>query len=160
MKGCFPSKNQASEKVFSNGDNWIPPDFNPRKTVLLIQLLDENVVNQGWRVKLKKWNKEMKEYMQEKYPYKYEFSTSDDIEYKGKKYSDYQKYPFGLMINKGSLTYTGGAAGTGPNNSNTGQVYDFYFMDRASGKKYPLTKKASSNPVMTFMPVINTILER
>ncbi|MDZ4792824.1 MAG: hypothetical protein SGI83_00965 [Bacteroidota bacterium] len=160
VQGCFPSKKKASEKVFTNSDNWLPADFKPQKTVFLVQLINEDVVNSGWRAKYKKWNNEMREYMQEKYPYKYEFVSVEDIEYKGKKYSDYQKYPFGLMISNGSYTYQGGAAGSGPNNSNTIDVYDFYFFDRASGKKYPVTKKFSSNPVMTFMPVINTILEK
>jgi hypothetical protein len=157
-QGCFPSKNKASEKVFNNGDSWIPPDFNPQKSVLLVQLLNEDVANSGWRTKFQKWNNEMKEYMQEKYPHKYEFVSADDIQYKGKKYSDYQKYPYGLMISDGSVTYYGGAAGTGPDNKNTRAAYDYYFLDRATGKKYPLTKKYSTNPVLTFMPVINTIL--
>lgn len=160
VQGCFPSKKKAAEKVFTNDDKWLPADFQPRKTVLLVQLINEDVVNSGWKAKYKKWNNEMREYMQEKYPYKYEFVSADDIEYKGKKYSDYQKYHFGLMISKGDYTYSGAAAGSGPNNTNTKDVYDFYFIDRASGKKYPVTKKFSSNPVMTFKPVINTILEK
>jgi hypothetical protein len=158
VTGCFPSKNKASEKEFKNGDVWIPPGFSVKNGVLLVQLLNEDVVNSGWRTKFKKWNNEMREYMQQNYPHKYEFVSTDDIEYKGKKYSDYQKYPYGLLISNGSYTYTGGAAGSGPNNSNTKTVYDYYFIERATGKKYPVTKKYSSNPVMTFMPVINTIL--
>lgn len=158
--GCFPSKNKASEKVFNNGDSWIPPEFTPQKALLLVQLLDEDVPNSGWRAKYKKWNNEMREYMKEKYPYKYEFVTADEIEHKGIKYSDYQKYPFGLMIDNGKLTYYDGAAGGTYRNKNTVGVFDYYFIDRSTGKKYPLTKKYSSNPVMTFMPVINTILEK
>lgn len=157
-QGCFPSKQKASQKVFSNGESWIPSGFEPRNTVLLVQLLNEDVANSGWRMKFQKWNNEMKEYMQEKYPYKYEFVSADEIEYKGKKFSDYQKYPYGLMISDGTVTYYGGAAGTGPQNKNTQAVFDYYFLNRATGEKYPRTKKHSSNPVMTFMPVINTIL--
>jgi hypothetical protein len=159
-QGCFTSKKKASNQVFKNGDSWIPKDFKPQKTVLLLELINEDVKNDGWRVKYRKMNNEMRKFMEEKYPYKYEFTSEDDIIYKGQKYSDYQKYPFGLMIKRGSVTYTGGAAGSGPNNSNSAMTFDFYFLDRANGKKYPVTKKYSSNPIMTFMPVINTILER
>lgn len=159
LGGCFVSKAKASRTVFKNGKNWIPADFNPQKTVLLVQLINEDVVNQGWQMKYKKWNQQMRDYMQEKYPYKYEFASADEIEYKGKKYSDYQKYPYGLMIKDGSYTYSGGAAGSGANNTNTADVYDYYFIERATGKKYPVTKKYSKNAVITFMPVINTILK-
>ena len=161
VQGCFPSKKKATEKVFNNGDNWIPPDFNPQKVVLLVQLLDEEVKNEGWRMKHKKWNEEMRQYMKDKYPFKYEFTEADAIEYRGTRYSDYAKYPFGLLINNGSVRYEGVAGKqVGDKFYNTSAVYDYYFIDRSTGKKYPLTKKYSSNPVMTFMPVINTILEK
>lgn len=154
LPGCFPSKNKATEKVFNNGDSWILQNFTPQKTVLLIQLLNEDVVNSGWKKKYIKWNNDMREYMQGKYPYKYEFVSTEEIEYKGKKYSDYAKYPYGLLISTGSISYEGVTG------RDTKGVYDFYFIERATGKKYPVTKKYSSDPVMTFMPVINTILEK
>lgn len=159
VQGCFPTKNKASKKVYKNGDQWIPATFKPQKTVLLIQLLDENVRNDGWRMKFKKWNNEMRTYMQEKYPYKYEFATADEIESKGKKYSDYQKYPFGLLINEGSADFQGVAGGTGPDHTYSKGTYDYFFIDRSSGKKYPGVKKPSTSAVMAFMPVINTLLE-
>jgi hypothetical protein len=159
LDSCFPSKKKFAQKTFDNSDKWLPSTFKPQKAVLLVQLFNEDVVNYGWKKKFEKWNTEMRDFMQEKYPFKYEFASEDDIVYKGKKYADTKKYPFGLMINVGVNHYTGGAAGSGPNNANSVQVFDYYFINRETGEKHPVTKKYSSNPLMTFMPVINTILD-
>lgn len=161
VPGCFPSKKQAADKEFKNGDSWIPPGFRPQNSILLIQLLDVDAAPKSWQDKLNKWNQEMQDYMKEKYPYPYEFVNEDQIENPAKKFSDHSKYGFGLLISKGSQRYEGVAGKqVGDKFYNTATVYDFYFIDRATGKKYPLTKKYSSNPVMTFMPVINTILAK
>jgi hypothetical protein len=158
VQSCLPSKKKAENTVFKNGNAWIPADFQPKKTVLLVQLLDENSVAASWRKKFRQWNEEMEAYMQEKYPYKYEFVTADQIEGSPQKYSDKTKYAFGLLVSNGTISYQG-VGSSSPGNNTTKAVYDYYFIDRATGKKYPPTKKYSSNPLITFMPVVNTILD-
>ena len=60
----------TSKMTFGNGKKWIPEDFDPNKTTLLVEefTVSENA------------NQKMQEYMQEKYPYKYEFVSREAIE--------------------------------------------------------------------------------
>lgn len=93
----------------------------------------------------------MEKYLAEKYTYQYAFASKDEIISSNGKFADLKKYPFGLMIKHFYDSH--GSYGTY-------SVYDFFFLDRATGTEYPLTQKTSSNPVDLFKPFINTILEK
>jgi hypothetical protein len=134
-----------SNHVFKNEEKWLPENFNPANTVLLIQQFEVDEKKSGKR------NDKIRSYLEEKYTYQYAMAETDDIVYKGGKYADKVKYPYALM-------YKHFYKSTGQGGSYS--VYDFYFLERATGTEYPLTSKSSSDPIMTFKPVINTILEK
>ena len=110
----------------------------------------------------------MEEYMATKYPYEYEFASKSEIEMKGGKYSDLKRYKFAIVYSseRTVMPRSGGysTGGSGQFVGAPGLVgvtgFDFNFIDRETGRRYPPTKRASSYPMMTFRPVINTIVER
>ncbi|MEO6540046.1 MAG: hypothetical protein ABIN74_03600 [Ferruginibacter sp.] len=134
-----------SNHVFKNVEKWLPENFNPANSTLLIQQFEPE------EPKAEKRNEKISSYMQEKYTYQYALAQTDDIVYKGGKYADKVKYPYALMYR-----HLYKSAGQGGSYSS----YDFYFLERTTGIEYPLTSKSSSDPIMTFKPVINTIMEK
>jgi hypothetical protein len=131
-----------SKKTFSNGEKWIPKDFDPTKTTLLIQKFRSS----------EKQQTKMEGYMEEKYPYKYEFVSTETIIEREGKYADTDIYRYALRITSHTTTYT--------NSNMVTSGFDFYFYDRANDIKYPASNKASSYIFTTFQPVINTILKK
>lgn len=137
---------KPSKMVFKNADQWIPGDFNPHNTVLLVQIFDVS----------DKAQKNMETYMAEKYPYKYEFASLQTIKSKDGKYSDTKLYKYALMVTSHTINTRDQTGRSGP--SYVGFDYNFY--DRESGKNYPVTGKGSSYAIMTFKPVINSIVKK
>ena len=139
----------SSKKVFKNEENWIPEDFDPAKTTLLVQEFTVSDKAQG----------QMEDYMAEKYPYKYEFVSRSQIFNQEGKYANTQLYKYALVISSGTSTTTksGGASTSG---GLTVTSYDFNFFDRSAVKHYPKTRRASSYAITTFKPVINTIVKK
>jgi hypothetical protein len=78
----------SSKKVFKNEENWIPEDFDPAKTTLLVQEFTVSDKAQG----------QMEDYMAEKYPYKYEFVSRSQIFNQEGKYANTQLYKYALVI--------------------------------------------------------------
>lgn len=138
-----------SKKVFQNSENWIPDDFIPSKTILLIEKFFVS----------KKAEQQMDDYMNEKYPYKYEFVSLSTIKNREGKYADTKLYKHALVITSHSNTMTK-ADGASTSGGLTVTGFDFNFYDRSIDKNYPPTKKPSSYAVMTFKPVINTIIKK
>ena len=141
---CIASSCQA-QHTFNNGDKWIPQNFNPSTGSLLVMKLEEGDKKEGKR------NEQMEEYLKEKYTYQFAFATKDEIENSKGAYADVKKFPFALMVKHFYESHPPYGLYS---------VYDFYFVDRATNTEFPLTKKTTSNPVLLFKPVINTILER
>lgn len=137
---------KPSKMTFGNTDQWIPNDFNPRNTVLLVQIFDVS----------EKAQKDMEKYIAEKYPYKYEFATLSAIKDKEGKYADSKLYKYALMVTSHRINTRDQTGRSGP--SYVGFDYNFY--DRESGKNYPVTGKGSSYAIMTFKPVINSIVKK
>lgn len=133
--------------TFSNGQKWIPENFEPSKTVLLVEKLDVS----------ERQTKKMEDYMSEKYPYKYEFVSLSTIKTTTGKYADTKLYKYALVISSHLTTYTH-TDGSASAMRTTG--YDFNFYDRSNDKEYPSTTKSSGYPIMTFEPVINTIVKK
>ncbi|MDR3713130.1 MAG: hypothetical protein P4L51_09975 [Puia sp.] len=132
----------ARNMTFGNGKDWIPADFDAKNTILLIETNDP----------MKQADKKMLAYMREKYPYRFECVSHKTIMDKEGKYADVSLYRYSLIntyytIN--SMTFGRPSVG----------AQDFCFYDRSNGKKYPSTGKGSSGKVMTFKPVINTIVK-
>jgi hypothetical protein len=141
---CIALASQA-QHIFKNAAKWIPENFNPANITLLVQQIEP------YEKKPEKRNAEMEKYLAEKYTYNYAFTSKNEIISTKGEFADLKKFPFGLMIKHFYESH--GSYGTI-------SVYDFYFLDRATGIEYPLTKKTSSNPIDLFKPVINTILEK
>lgn len=92
LSNCFAgSKNSA--KLFDR-EAWIPADFNPENTVLLIE--KRTYINKKGKDEFAKENEVLDEIMKKNYPYPYEFVLNAN----GEKYSDKNKYPY--MISWGS----------------------------------------------------------
>lgn len=138
-----------SKKVFKNSEKWIPDDFVPSKTILLVEKFSVS----------EKAEQQMEDYMSEKYPFKYEFVSLSTIKNREGKYADTKLYKYALVITSHSSTMTK-AEGASTSGGLTVTGFDFNFYDRSIDKNYPPTKKASSYAIMTFKPVINTIIKK
>jgi len=133
--------------TFNNGNTWIPENFDPSKTILLVEKFDVS----------EKQAQKMEDYMAEKYPYKYEFVPLATIKTPAGKYADTKLYKYALVISSHLSKYVH-TDGTPSAMRTTG--FDFNFYDRNNDKEYPATAKASGYPIMTFQPVINTIVKK
>jgi hypothetical protein len=138
---------KPSKMTFGNSERWIPKDFDPGKTTLLVEKFFIS----------KRGEKKMEDYMAEKYPYKYEFVPGEVITKREGKYADTKLYKYALMFSSHTSTqfdvqtHKPGVTVTG---------FDFHFYDRELKKDYPATGKPSSYAHMTFEPVINTIVKK
>ncbi|HEX8331711.1 MAG TPA: hypothetical protein VF622_03770 [Segetibacter sp.] len=137
-----------SKKTFGNSENWIPQNFDPKTTTLLIENFSAS----------KSAEEKMQQYMSESYPYKYEFVDLKTIQNRTGKYADTRLYKFALVISMHSSTINK-SQGASSSIGLTTTGFDFHFFDRDLIKNYPSTKRASSYPIMTFKPVINTIVK-
>ncbi len=142
MTGCNTSK-----MTFGNGDKWIPADFDPSKTTLLIE------------ARSKKVTADMEEYMQKHYPYRYEIVTLGDIKTVGGRFADTEQYRYALVWSSVSSTRTSYSS-NGMARTSTVTAFDLNFLDRSSSTNHPKTNKASSFAISTFKPVINTIVKK
>ncbi len=136
--GCISSCN-TSKKTFGNGDKWLPADFNPSKTILLVEKFKA----------VAKVQQKMEECMSENYSYKYEFVDKETIENRTGKYKDTKLYKYALIQTLGRVVSYNDMGGG-----------DFCFFDRENNKQYPATKRECSNTMMLFKPIINTIVSK
>jgi len=139
---CLFSSCIARNLSFGNGKDWIPADFDARNNILLIQS----------SLPLKGQERKMEDYMKKNYPYRYEFVEYRNIMDREGKFADATVYRFVLMNTSGTIR-------TGNMNNPYASVEDFYFYDRMKDKRYPATAKGSYKKIVTFKPVINTILK-
>ena len=128
--GCF-----ASRMSFKNGKDWIPVDFDPKNSILLVEK-SYSMTSQ---------EKAMEEYMKKNYPYRFEFVTLSSIKLKSDKYSDTVLYRYALINDSYSLT-----------SSNFSRpsvgVHDFRFYDIINAKDYPSPGRGS--PVLDRKSVV------
>ena len=140
-----------SQKTLKNGDKWIPTDFNPKNTILLVE---------AWSgIQEEKGITKQEDYMDNKYPYKYEVVPFKTIQKREGKYANTKIYKWALVstTNATALTKSNGAS------TNTGVLTsvdrDFNFYDRENDKNYPATNKSQGPFKQTFQVVINTIVK-
>lgn len=145
---CFLSQScHPSKLVFGNGNKWIPADFDPAGTILLVQ---EYTLSGKDKYR-------MEEFMHEKYPYRYEFVSINTIKNREGKYANTKLYRYALVF---TSNIYGVHPVDGMNHSFGRIAFDFNFYDRESDKNFPPTHKPSSYASWTFKPVINTILKK
>lgn len=140
-----------SQKTLKNGDKWIPADFNPKTTILLVE---------AWSgIQEEKGIAKQENYMDKMYPYKYEVVPFETIKKREGKYANTKIYKWALIstANATALTKANGAS------TNTGVLTsvdrDFNFYDRENDKNYPPTNKSQGPFKQTFQVVINTIVK-
>lgn len=146
MTGC-----SVNNKYFSDGRQWIPDDFDPGKTTLLVEHYPGR----------EKWNDEMMNYLASKYPGKYEVVSKDQIIAMKGKYSDTKVYKYAVLWGAfGGTSFNTFTGGTTVNYYQSTKI-DFYghFLDRTSGKEYPITKKYNNYGSKGYIPFINSVVK-
>jgi hypothetical protein len=139
---CLFSSCIARNLSFGNGKDWIPADFDAKNNILLIES----------SLPLRGQERKMEEYMKKNYPYRYEFVTYREIMEGDGKYENASVYHFALVSTSGTIR-------TMNINHPVVGVQDFYVYDRLKNIRYPATTKGSYKKIVTFKPVINTILK-
>lgn len=143
FSGCsgFQQKilDRISNKSFSNGSKWIPDDYDPKTSILLIEK-----------------SPGIEEFVAKKFPYRYEVAPRDLIKDRTGKYADTKLYRFGLLWTSASYTHSSGGP-SGSFNVRTSSYCDGYFYDRSTDKPHRRTYKTNSYANLGYMPVINTI---
>lgn len=135
-------------------ESWIPADFDPRKTTLLVAKFEWHIPE-----KAVKRNEEMDEEMKKSYPYPYEFATSSEIR-KDSKYQDKDKYRYALMWTQASQGTAHGSAGQPIASASTSNpIFHFYIYDRKLDKSYPQNPKFNSYIVRVFKPTLEELME-
>ena len=136
--------------VVNDGSGWIPEKFNPKSDILVIESCES-----------KAQTKKMEKYMNEKYPYKFEFATLNEVVSKTGKFTDRKLYRYFLYMDATTATYQSGMMEKGGGtHSVLSALNDFYFVDKVSGKMYPMSKMAASYPYKSFKNVIDVILKK
>lgn len=136
---------------YSDGNKWIPQDFNPAKNILLV----EHYIGK------EKWNTALVEFLDKHYRGKYEIVDKADILGNQGKYADRNKYQFAILwAEVGSISHTSFAGGSGTTNFSSPQIDDYgHFLDRSSGKEYPTTKRYNNYGWKGYVPFFNTIIK-
>ena len=145
LGGCTTSRS-----ITESGEDYIPADFKPRATVLLIERLDNSSVNQQAKVEA---------YMKETYPYPYRFINTTDIEDQKGKYANTDSFRYVLI---GSFKISNRLGTLGPYTTRSqleAGPYHYHFYDRKMGKNYPPTQKTNEVIIQAFRYTIKTILE-
>jgi|SRR5687768_1277155 len=133
LAGCF-----ASGMSSKNDTKWIPADFDPKNTILLVEK----------NYSMTPLEKEIEEYMKKNYPYRFEFALGPSIRLKAGKYSDTVLYRYALVRNSDYI-HGGGHAS---------QREDFNFYDMIHDKDYSPSGKQSSKKVDTFKRVVDALI--
>jgi hypothetical protein len=122
-------------------DNWIPPDFNPKNVVLLIQ---EHPFGE-------KQNNRMIEFLEKEYHWRYEIVSIKQMR-ENKKYEDKKLYQFILLwTDEASPEITTQSRGF------TYQDIDGNFLDRAAQITYPQSKLGKGFGQIGYRKVIKAI---
>ena len=136
-------------KPFKNTE-WIPKDFDTRNGVLLVQEAAFNVPPK----QNQKITGDMKEIMQQNFPFKYEFAPTSEISSDGK-YADKDKYRWALVTTSIKFTsqHFDGTLDMVVN------AVDFHIYDRKNDKKYAPTKHSNSFVKPVMAPTVVTLVK-
>jgi hypothetical protein len=142
---------------YSDFDKWVPKDFDPNTCILLIQ---KHPVND-------KQNKRMLEFLEKKYPYRYEVVGAGPIFNPEGKYTNREIYKYAVvweMKNHQSTstnTYRTSSS-TMTSSTSTRTVYDLYgsFLNLNTREKSKYTKKGMNYGQVGYMPFFNSIVKK
>jgi len=137
-------------KPFKNTE-WIPKDFDARTGVLLVQTAAFNVPTK----QNEKVTADLKEIMQQNFPFKYQFASVAEIA-ESDKYADKDKYRWALASN--SLRRSANYVGTNPSTMVVNSV-DYHIYDRKNDKEYEATGHSNSFPKAVFAPTVVTLVK-
>ena len=146
-------------KPLKNAARWIPADFDVRTSTLMVQCFLDNADHS---IKARqKVNVDMKKYLAEAYPHKYEMITTAMLE--EDKYADKDAFRYVLMLENGTSTHDKGlSTGSGmvndPRNSMESATNRFHIHDRKLNKHYPDTFYSTSYVMPIFKSTLATIL--
>lgn len=146
--------------AYTDADSWIPENFDPNTTILLIE----------YHPLGEKQNDRMIKFLDEHYPYRYEIVDSTMFAATTGKYADTKKYPFVLRwkpqnSSYTTMTYTETLAANkiikeiGSSQNATWDMYG-YFIDRVNNKRFPATKNSNVFGQLGYEPVLNSIKKK
>jgi len=140
-----------SNRSYSDAAKWVPSDFEPSKSALLVEHYPGK----------DKWNTSMKNFLDKKYPGKYEIVNKEDILAINGKYSDTKVYKYAVLWGTiGGTSYTSFSGGGSTTNFSSPKIdYSGHFLDRATGKEYPVTKKYNNYGWQGFVPFFNSVIK-
>lgn len=135
ITSCVFTKDiKAKEDDFNqNKTGWLPPDFNPRIGVLLIE-----------RSPQPHQQKKTEDYMAKYYPYKYQFISSISVPDSITTHDDFTQNRFILALSY-VLVHT---------HTSIAYKADYHFFDRQLGKEYP---RSGIEALRTSGPAISII---
>jgi hypothetical protein len=140
-----------SNRSYSDGAKWVPSDFEPSKSTLLVEHYPGK----------EKWNTSMKNFLDKKYSGKYEIVNKEDILAINGKYTDTKVYKYAVLWRViGSISHSSfSGGGTTTNFSSPTIDYSGHFLDRATGKEYPVTKKYNNYGWQGYVPFFNSVIK-
>lgn len=146
IASVFVLNSCATSIPLKNSDKWLPQDFNPQTTTLLIRSTSNN----------SKFNNKMSGKIKKHYPYKYKVISDKTKIGEGTRYSDSTKYQYVLECKFVQSVVTENFATGG---STTRNVYlrDWHFVDIHTQKQYEYTKRPSMGYVTNLILIFNTI---
>lgn len=141
----------ANNKYFSDGKKWIPADYDPAKSTLLVAHYPGK----------EKWNTSMINYLDKNFPGKYEIVNKEDILAINGKYSNTKVYRYAVLWKEiDGTSYTSFSGGGRTTNFESPRIdYSGHFLDRAMGKEYPVTKKYNNYGSQEYIPFFNSIIK-
>ena len=135
--------------TYSDADKWIPNDFNPNKSVLLVKTHPAS----------NKENSRMLEWMQKNYPYPYEVVDTSSIKSTTGRYADRKKYQFAVNWNIRNKTTTSMGSNGMVSSGLESHMYG-NFVDRSNGRVYPTTGKSNSYGYWRYKPFFQSITKK
>lgn len=129
----------SSKNSVIRSDSWIPKDFDPKGTVLLVATHPRN----------KNQNEKMIKYIEKHYAYPFEVVDEDVIRRLEGKYADAHKYRYGFIWKVSTHTFT-----TADGKQNGAWDMYGYFTDRLKDMFYSQTPKWGQDG---YMPVFNSL---
>lgn len=136
VMGC-----NLSNYYVKNIKNWVPKEYNPKESILLIE-------------KFPGKSKFTESFIAERFPYRYEIVSREDIIKGNDKYADKKLYRFGLLWSE-VVSY----AMLSSAYVRADMDWDGSFYDRVTGVESRKTGRTNAFVNWSYKPVINTIVK-
>lgn len=134
----------VSNSSFADAEDWVPSTFNPKNDYLLVETfpMSQNA------------NEEMRQFLTQNYPGRFEIVSEKTIKEKSGKYADTKAYKFAFLWDEQTAFYTGNSSSSGRREYANGNFYD-----RANDKAYPTTQKYNNYGRKSYIPFFNSIIK-